>query len=179
VALEGGLAIGQRTGVVGLELGAWFADWLHASFQPQLLLPSVGETIRDDSGVRGSAEVLELPFRFAFGVGRTTERWAWHVGPALRLSLRRASTSDLVIAAGDEYKSGDSSATGWAVAGGASAGATYWLRPAVGITASLALDVQISETDFRIQDSRAGRILLVSPSPQGQALLGVAFGARP
>jgi hypothetical protein len=180
LALEGGLALGPRTAVFGLELGAWFAGWFHASFQPQLLVPSVGETIRDGlKGVRGSADVLELPFRASFGVGRRLERWAWHVGPALRVSLRNAASDDLVVRVDGESQSG-SSAMGWAIAAGASAGVTYWVLPSLGLTGAVALDAQIAETRFEVEESSgAGRTLLASPSPQGQALIGVTFAVRP
>jgi hypothetical protein len=181
IAVQGGLAIGPRTAVFGLELGGWFAGWLYGSLQPQVLLPSVGETIRDSNNrVRGSADVLELPLRASLALGRKMDHWAWHVGPAVRVSLRRASTEDLVVLVNGKAKSGDAAATGWSLAAGASAGLTYWVLPALGITASVALDAQISETGFEVQESSgSGRPLLASPSPQGQALIGVAFGAGP
>jgi hypothetical protein len=73
-----------------------------------------------------------------------------------------------------------SSGTGWVMAAGASAGATYWVLPRLGLTASVALDAQISETRLEVQQvTGAGRTLLASPSPQGQALVGVAFGVGP
>lgn len=181
VAVEGGLAIGPRTAVFGLEVGAWFAGWLYGSLQPQVLSPSVGETIRDGSNqVRGSADVLEFPLRASLALGRKMDHWAWHVGPALRVSVRRASTEDLVVLVDGKPKSGNAAATGWSLAAGASAGLTYWVLPALGITASVALDAQISETGFEVQESSgAGRTLLASPSPQGQALVGIAFGVGP
>lgn len=181
LALEGGLALGSRTAVFGLELGGWFADWLYASFQPQLLLPPVGVTIHDGEGqVRGTAEVLELPLRATLALGRHTERLGWHVGPAVRLSWRRASAKDLVVLVQGANEPGDSVATGWSLAAGAGAGLTYWVLPMLGLTTSLALDAQISETQFQVQESSgAGKTPLALVSPQGQVLLGLAFGARP
>jgi len=181
LALEGGLALGSRTAVFGLELGGWFADWLYASFQPQLLLPPVGETIHDAEGqVRGTAEVLELPLRATLALGRHAERLGWHVGPAVRLSWRRASAKDLVVLVQGANSPGEPVATGWSLAAGAGAGLTYWVLPMLGLTASLALDAQITETRFQVQESSgAGKTSLASVSPQGQVLLGLAFGARP
>jgi hypothetical protein len=181
LALEGGLALGSPTAVFGLELGGWFADWLYASLQPQVLVPSIGETIHDGEGrVRGTAEVLELPLRATLALGRHADRLGWHVGPAVRVSWRRASTKDLVVLVPGSDEPYSTTASGWSLAAGAGAGLTYWVLPMLGVTTSLALDARITETHFQVQESSgAGRTLLASVSPQGQVLLGLALGAGP
>ena len=102
-------------------------------------------------------------------------------GPAVRLSLRRASTDDLYVVEDKAVMSGNSAAIGWSLAAGASAGATYWILSSVGLTCSVTLDAQISETGFQVLDASSGsrRTVLQSPSPQGQALVGLAFGVGP
>jgi hypothetical protein len=109
------------------------------------------------------------------GLGARGERWAFRIGPAVRLSFRRADS--LIVNAPQE---GDSSAVGWAFAVGGAAGATWWLSPSFGLTASVVADANVSETQFVVRAGPSSeQAVLVSPSPQGQALLGVTFGARP
>lgn len=176
LAAKAGFALGPGTGVLGLEAGLWFARFFAASLEPQILIPQVSEHVRDQNQAdRGTAQVLELPLRATLGLGLRSERWAFRVGPAARLSFRRADS--LIVGAA---QSGDASAVGWAFAVGGAAGATWWLSSSVGLTASLALDANVSETRFVVRSGTSGdQSVLVSASPQGQALFGVAFGASP
>jgi hypothetical protein len=168
LAPKAGFAIGPSTGVVGLEASLWFASWFAASLEPQLLLPQVTETVSNDAGKeRGTARLWEAPFRATLGLGRRGARLAWRVGPQLRVSLRDADTVN-------------GHALGSALALGGNAGITWWWRRNWGLTASFALDVTVSETRFEVQLGAQGpKTVLISPSPQAQLLLGVAFGANP
>jgi hypothetical protein len=176
LAAKVGFAAGPGTGVLGLEAGLWFAHFLAASLEPQILIPQVSEHVRDRNGAeRGTAQVLELPLRATFGLGWRGEHGAFRIGPAARLSFRRADS--LIVNA---PQTGDASAVGWAFAVGGAAGVSWWLSPSVGLTASLVVDANVSETRFVVRSGTSGdQSVLVSASPQGQALVGVAFGASP
>jgi hypothetical protein len=179
LAAKAGFAIGPNTGVVGLELALWFADWFEASLEPQLLIPETSEQVHDASGrERGRAELLEVPFRGSIGLGRRGARWAYHVGPELRLSLRRANTQGLISDAAVP-ENGDASAVGWAFAVGGVAGGSWWLFPSFGLTASVGLDAKLTETRFAVESGAGSQAVLASPSLQTQLLIGVAFGAKP
>jgi hypothetical protein len=176
LAAKIGFALGPGTGVLGLEAGLWFARFFAASLEPQILIPQVSEHVRDQKQAdRGTAQVLELPLRATCGLGVRSERWAFRVGPSVRLSFRRADS--LIV---NSPQQGDASAVGWAFAVGGSAGVTWWLSSNVGLTASLAADANVSETRFVVRSGTAGdQSVLISASPQGQGLLGLAFGASP
>ncbi|HXK16437.1 MAG TPA: hypothetical protein VNG33_01435 [Polyangiaceae bacterium] len=180
LAAKAGFAFGPKTGVVALELGLWFAQWFAASLEPQLLLPDVVEKVHDvDATERGRAEMLEVPLRGSVGLGRRGARWAFRVGPALRLSLRRASTQGLITKGGDP-ENGDSSGVGWAFALGGGAAGSWWLLPSFGLTASVVVDAKVTETRFAVRAGATGsQSVLGSPPLQAQLLLGVAFGASP
>jgi hypothetical protein len=180
IAAKGGFAVGPNTGVLGLELGLWFASWFQASLEPQLLVPPVAETVRDQTGRgRGTARLLEVPLRATVGLGVRSAKLGLHLGPALRLSIRRAETQGLQLAEGASTRSGDASAVGVTTAVGAVAGATWWFSAVWGLTASLAVDAKVSETRFQVNAASGTQTVLASPSAEAQLLLGIAFGARP
>jgi hypothetical protein len=171
--------VGPNTGVVGLELGYWFPHWLQASLEPQLLIPQVVETVHDEQGNdRGSAQLLEVPLRATLGLGYRQPRWALRVGPAVRVSLRRADTHGIVTH--DETpSSGDSAATGWCVALGGAVGISWWVSQTFGLSASAVLDEKLGETRFLVDSQGGSQTLLSSPATTFQILIGVAFGATP
>jgi hypothetical protein len=180
IAAKGGFAAGPNTGVVGVELGLWFARWFQASLEPQLLVPQIAETVRDQTGLdRGTAQLLEVPLRATVGLGIRSAKLGVHVGPALRVSIRRAETRGLQLTEGAGTRSGDASAVGLTTAVGATAGATWWLSAVWGLTASLAVDAKVSETRFRVNAGSGAQTVLASPSAEAQLLVGVAFGVKP
>jgi hypothetical protein len=181
VAAELGLSIGSTSALLGLRLGAWFGDWFQASLAPQLLLPPETTALVDSlERSRGSARVVEVPLRLGVGLGRRTTRLSWRAGPELRLSLRRASTEGVLVQQQGVERSGDSSGTGWALAIGTSAGVVWWPVPALGFSASGAVDAVVSETRFEVAaGADPSRQVLPSANPQGQILFGVVWGVEP
>jgi hypothetical protein len=167
----GGFGFGRNTGAVGLDVAYWLSRSLRASLSGAFLLPLVKERVLDDQGGgRGQAELVEVPLRASLAWGMRRASWSAHVGPEIVVAIDRAKTRDL---------ESNTSGTGLSFAAGGAAGGTYWLWPSVGLSALVAVDATLRQTDFQVQAGTTVRSVLISPSPQAWGLFGVTFGVTP